>query len=172
MANTSFITDSTELFYYLEKQHVYELLTQSESEVVAISQALTTDQSARLEAAMNWGAEQINAILRERYAMDGVTYTNAPVTLKLYNARLTQWMLEKRRYRSAEAMTDDINVILEELREFAREGSVANLGITDRSDSFAVDYDSKATQFDNVGQFDAHIPDREDDDVWPDGKNE
>ncbi len=174
LANTSYISEANnyaELWKIVEKTHFYGLLAPQDSEVQNdISVALNADQLARLEWALNWGRDQIDNILREKYQVSSLTHATAPNTLKDWNARYAQWQLERRRFRQGEATSEDRKDLDEEVIQVAREQTPHSLGIPRRPSPIATAVDSKASAFDYGGQF--WIPHRESDDEWPCGRNE
>lgn len=172
VSNSSYIASNDELFNYLEAKYVYELLTQESTEVEEdLSQALSTDQQDRLNTALNWGKGVIVSGLRELYDLSSVTSANAPEVLKGWNARLALYNLEKRRARSIEGISVDINEIRNEIKEYATEDTVWSLDLTRNAAPIGTVRESKATQFDDGGQFDNIISSYERDDIWPDLAN-
>lgn len=175
MANTSYIDDSsdfTELWYHLDKTHIYATLASSESDVEEdITQSLPSAQSSILQSALNWGRERIDSILQEKYVMSDVTYSDALEMLKNWNARYAQWRLEKRKLRSTEACSEKLDEIDAEIIPYAKEKTVQSLSLTRESSPLSSTVISSATQFDSGGQFDNIMPSDEMDAVWPDRAN-
>lgn len=175
VANNSYIDSSSgyvELFNFLDKLHIYELLAQQESEVnTDISTSLSSAQADRLNQSLNWGRSLIDTGLRELYVVDGLTYADAPDIIKDLNARLAQNFLERRRLRSGEAPSDDIRDLRLEIEVLAKESSSYSLTFA-RKGGIASATESKATQFDNAGQFDNIIPQSDDSEIWPDLANQ
>lgn len=171
-ANTSYIDDSSnfsELWEMGEKKHIYNILSPEDDELLETNEPLNSDQSNRLIRALNWGREQIDNVLREKYVVSNLTHANANDTLKNWNVRYAVWMLEKRRYRSGESTTEDKRDIDDEVILAARENTPHSLNLTRQPSPLGISTDSHATSFDYGGQF--NIPSRERDAVWPDGLN-
>lgn len=175
VTNSSYIDNASnyvELSYYLDLLHIYELVSQQESDTnTDISTALSSAQQDRLNTALNWGRDQIDTALRELYDISTLTYASAPSLLKNLNARLAQWMLEKRRLRQGESTTDDLVDLRAELVELATESSVYSLDLT-RKGGIASVQESKCSQFDSARQFDNIIPQSDQGEVWPDLAND
>lgn len=175
MTNNSFISEATnyaELWDYLEQSHVYGMLTTEDADYEPdLSASLSTDQSDRLDVALNYGADFIKTYLRERYDISALDSTTAPPMLKELNARLAQHRLELRRYRSVEHASETLEDIKEELRELVRDTSLMSLDLSRSHNPVSSAVDSKATQFDRADQFGSIIPSSEYDDVYPDQYN-
>lgn len=173
MSNQSYIDDSdnfSELWEFLEKKHIYSLLAPTDEDLEDHDDPLNQDQSNRLIRALNWGREQVDSIIREKYDVSSLTPVEATNILKDWNARYAQWTLERRRYRSGEATTEDKKEIDDEIILYAREVTPHSLTLPRKPSPIRVAADSHATAFDYGGQF--HIPNRERNDLWPDGLNE
>lgn len=173
IANTSYINDAanfSELWEMCEKEHLYGLLSPRDADMISTIASLNVDQANRLKRALNWGREQIDNILREKYRVSSLTYNDAPQTLKGWNWRYAQWQLEKRRYRSGEPTSEDKKDIDDEVLAVAREQGPHSLNIPRGPSPIVTAIDSHATSFDHGGQF--NIPGREWNDTWPDGLNE
>jgi hypothetical protein len=175
IANTSYLNDATnfsELWEMCEKEHFYGLLTPRDAQLISTIASLNVDQANRLKRALNWGREQIDNILREKYQVSSLTYSSAPETLKNWNWRYAQWQLEKRRYRAGEPTSEAKSDIDDEVVLIAKEQGPHSLTIARGPSPIATAVDSHATAFDHSGQFDNLIPGREANDIWPDGLNE
>lgn len=174
--NSSYIDESSdfeELWEILDKRHIYGLVAEDDDEVVEDeSTALSGDQLGRLNRALNWGKDRIYNGLSEKYDLSSVTSSNAPEEIKEINARYAQFLLEKRRFRNQEATTEEKEEIDADVIKYAREKTTFKLDIARNAAPIAVVSDSKATHFDDAGQFDSIIPSNERDDVWPDDYNE
>lgn len=174
-ANSSYIDDSSgysELFDYLDKTYIYQLLAQDESEVnLDISTSLSAAQQSRLNTALNWGRSLIDTALRELYEVSTLTQADAPAVIKDLNARLAQNMLERRRLRAGEAPAELLADIRAELMDLAQESTPYSLPWTRRG-GIGSAQESKATHFDDAGQFGNIIPESDQDIVWPDLANE
>lgn len=103
VANNSYIASTTELFYYEEERYIRQLLTDTDAEDPMGGSFLTSGKLDRLYSALNYGRQQIAAILRNRYPVDTWTSATAPDLVKSWNARYAIARLELRRlYPSAE----------------------------------------------------------------------
>ena len=174
--NSSYVKDyndaSNEIWEILDRSHIHDLLAEESDEVVSnIDSLISADQVGRLNRALNWGKNYIQTALTEAYNLSAVDNTNAPELLKVLNCRLAQWWLERRRYRTVEETSESLEEIKAELAELASEKSHLTIPeLTKRTGFFITSVDSKATQFDKADQF--NVPEREQDDVWPDGANQ
>jgi len=173
--NASFIVDLEELWEILDKDHIYSLVSEETSEEVTdLASDLTAEQLGRLYRFLNWGKDRICGGLRERYSIDNLAAVNATKELKALNAKYAEWGLERRRYRSAELCSNSLEELDAILENYAKAESLWGLSSTVERSHIPVGafVDSKATQFDSPGHFVNIIPERETDDIWPDGANE
>lgn len=175
VTNNSYINSSSdylELWNYLDKTHIYQLVGEQESEVeTTLTDTLISAQQDRLNTALNWGRSLIDSALRELYEVAALTAADAPEIIKDLNARLAQYTLERRRLRQSEATTETLMEIRQELEMLARESSIYTLTWS-RKGGITSAVDSKATQFDKADMFGNIIPQSDDGVVWPDLRNQ
>lgn len=162
VANNSYFDETSnyaELWNYLEKQHIYQILNTSDYDVENdITVPLSVEQQNRLNAILNWATERVQNGLREKYVFDGVTRANCPLEVKGLIARYAQWWLENRRMRSGQATTDKLEELDKELLRMGLESSVHRLNITKQTNAMATAVNAGRTQFDRAEQFDNIIP--------------
>jgi len=172
--NSSYIDESSslvELWEILDAAHIYSLLTKkgAEDEEDDLDEDLDAEQLSRLYRALNWGKQQITVVLSSQYEIDEVTKVDAPEVLKVLNAKFAEWFLERRRYRTLEECSNDIDELRKELTLYITEPNLYKLPLARKS--FAVvGAVSNTTRFDNPGQFDSVMPSRDRDIPYPDSE--
>jgi hypothetical protein len=175
VTNVSFIEDqgakidNWELWYYLEISHIHDLVTPSESARTSDASLLVTTQLDRIVTSLNWGTSICKGILSEKYNFSGIIHANCGSILKSWTARLAQYDLERRRYRSAEQCSEKYLDISADIENYAKERTPQKLDIPRGASPLGVGFVNSHTQFDNAGQFDKIIPDRESEASFADG---